>query len=436
MRLAWEWGHLAVALVVVGVALAAHVVLTRAAAPSSGPGPAVLARALVVLFIPLWVVVFLERTAPTDGPLVVAAACLAAFLMFGAGWNLLRLRPAGGRGAAPAFLAATGILAALVSVGNETGIDVLMFQEVAAERLLAGANPYEPGYPLVYGDGQARFFYGPELVSDDELTFGFPYPPVSLLLAVPGAVLGDVRISHVAAVVAVGWLMLSTGGGAWHARAAVVLLLASPMTYLVTYRSWTEIFLVLALAAVVWAHTRGWRVRDVLFGILLVSKQYALGLAPLYLLLLRRPWIARSTVMAFGRAASVAVVVTLPWVLWDPGAFWRSMVELLVLLPFRPDSMSVLVMASEAIGWPPPGTHSAIGIAAAGAVLAMVLVLAPRTARGFTLGVALVLSVLFLFSKQAFANYYFVVLGAVLLAAAVPLPAEDAASRRRPATSG
>ena len=54
---------------------------------------------------------------------------------------------------------------------------------------------------------------------------------------------------------------------------------------------------------------------------------------------------------------------------------------------------------------------------------------APRTPAGFALAVALTLLVFFAFSKQAFVNYYYVVLGALCcaLAAAGPEPAAPAA---------
>ena len=56
---------------------------------------------------------------------------------------------------------------------------------------------------------------------------------------------------------------------------------------------------------------------------------------------------------------------------------------------------------------------------------------APRTAAGFAGSVGLVMLVFFAFSKQAFANYYFFVIGALCCAAAVsvgPRPRRDAAA--------
>jgi 4-amino-4-deoxy-L-arabinose transferase-like glycosyltransferase len=49
---------------------------------------------------------------------------------------------------------------------------------------------------------------------------------------------------------------------------------------------------------------------------------------------------------------------------------------------------------------------------------ALALWRAPRSPHGFALGVALVLGLFFAFNKQAFANYYYFVIGALCVAAA------------------
>ena len=71
-----------------------------------------------------------------------------------------------------------------------------MFQRSSIAALQRGANPYELTFPNIYDNAS---FYGPGLSVDGQLQFGFPYLPLSLLLAVPGQVLtGDHRYSQLA----------------------------------------------------------------------------------------------------------------------------------------------------------------------------------------------------------------------------------------------
>jgi hypothetical protein len=61
-----------------------------------------------------------------------------------------------------------------------------MFQQVGAEGLLHGQNRT----PVRISTGR-HGFHGPGVVdANNRLTVGLPYPPLSLLLALPGCVLG------------------------------------------------------------------------------------------------------------------------------------------------------------------------------------------------------------------------------------------------------
>ncbi len=64
-------------------------------------------------------------------------------------------------------------------------IDVYMFQRDSVAALLAGVDPYAITFPNPYPTGA---YYGPGMVVDGRLTFGFVYPPLSVFLSV----LGDV----------------------------------------------------------------------------------------------------------------------------------------------------------------------------------------------------------------------------------------------------
>ena len=85
-------------------------------------------------------------------------------------------------------------------------VDVQVFQRDAAAALLDGRNPYAMTFPDVY-HGRLPALYGPGLAADGRLNFGYPYPPLSLLLALPGHLLGDFRYAHLLALTAAGGLI-------------------------------------------------------------------------------------------------------------------------------------------------------------------------------------------------------------------------------------
>ncbi len=61
--------------------------------------------------------------------------------------------------------------------------DVWWFQQIGSHALLSGVDPYSVQMPNVFGPGSP--FYAPETMVGDHLTFGLPYPPLSLLLTLP-----------------------------------------------------------------------------------------------------------------------------------------------------------------------------------------------------------------------------------------------------------
>ncbi|HUH06869.1 MAG TPA: glycosyltransferase 87 family protein [Egibacteraceae bacterium] len=369
--------------------------------------------------------------AVADQRAIIAIGAIAAAAALVLGWDVLRPRPRI-RWAVPAFVAAVGVVGVIATLPLSTGIDVLMFQEISADRLLAGENPYAGDFPDPYSPANSARVYGPGVAVDGVLKFGYPYPPLTLLLVLPGALLGDVRVAQLAAVLAAGWLMATLRGGSWRARTGAALFLTSPAIFFVTARGWTEPFLIALLVAMVWSYLRRSRWSDVILGLFTVSKQYVVLLAPLYLLLIQRPWTWRSIAPTALRAAVVGSAVTLPFALWDLQAFWWSVVELQFRQPFRPDALSLLAVAVNATGWPPPSTFAWLPLVAGVAALAAALRWAPRSATGMAAGSAIVMLAFLLMSKQAFTNYYFFAIGALTLAVA----ASEGADAGHPASYG
>jgi hypothetical protein len=298
-------------------------------------------------------------------------------------------------------------------------IDVYLFQRDSVAALLAGTNPYAITFPNPYASGA---YYGPGMVVDGRLTFGFVYPPLSVFLSVLGAWAGDVRYAQLGAMTLAALFMAYTRRGPV-APLAAALYLFTPRSFFVLEQSWTEPFVVLFLAATVWCAARHPRVAPYVLGLFLAVKQYAVLALPLALLIGRPPM----TFAGFRRVAVPAVVVaalvTLPLFLWEPAGFFRAVVELQFYQPFRPEALSYLGLLAGPDGQPPFGTGVAFAMAAA--VMGLALWRVARTPAGFALGVAATFLAFFVLNKQAFANYYFFVIGALCVAVA--------ATDRRPA---
>jgi len=125
-------------------------------------------------------------------------------------------------------------------------------------------------------------------------------------------------------------------------------------------------------------------------------------------------------VLALGKIGIVslafAAAITLPFVVWNPASFYRSVVLMQMHQPFRIESLSFTAMLARETGIRLP---SLVGLFAAMAMLTWALRKAPRSAAGFAASTALVLLIFFAFNKQAFCNYYFAVIGACCAGAAL-----------------
>lgn len=324
------------------------------------------------------------------------------------------------------FCALTFLLMALTILVDVPRIDVHVFLTEGSRALLHGQNPFAISYTNVYDARESALLYGPGIVVDGRVSYGFPYPPTTLLAAVPGYLAGDVRLSVALAVCALVAALLwrSTAPAP---RAAALLLVCSPGAAHVVPNSWVEPLMVALLGFTVLALHRGrLLLAACVLGLLLVSKQYFVVLAPCLWLL--RPYATRGRVLAMVASAAATVV---PFLLWDPAAFYRSIVEFQFLQPYRPDSVGLLVWTVEHLGWPGPSVYGVLPLAAG--LLTSVL-LAVRLRPGpdaFSVAVAAALVVTVMLSKQAFLNYYYLAAGALFVAAWSRL--ESGRPGRRPA---
>jgi hypothetical protein len=313
----------------------------------------------------------------------------------------------------PAILLAHFFLGVwLIHASPNPSIDVYVFQRDSSNALLHGQNPYAITFPDIYG---ASPFYGPGVSVGGRVLYGFPYPPLSLLLALPAHVFaGDYRYSQlVAMLVAAGFMAYARPGRV--GAIAGALFLFTCRVFFVLEQGWTEPFVVALLAACVFFAIRFPRPLPYLLGLFLAVKQYLVFAVPLTFLVLPRP-IDRQALLRFvAKAAAVGALVTLPFVIINPMAFWRDVVAWQTVQPFRAEALSYLAWWAQGHVDHPP---TSLAFITAFVVLGLALWRAPRTPGGFAAAVAAVFATFFAFNKQAFCNYYFFVIGALCVAVA------------------
>jgi hypothetical protein len=292
-------------------------------------------------------------------------------------------------------------------------IDVFYFQQESTAALLHGHNPYGVRYRNIYGTDTD--YYSAEICDGDYLNVSHPYPPLTLLMALPARLVGDVRWAHLVALELAGILIALSAPrlavalarrDAGQARRlnenetialwSAAMLLLCPRALMIVYFAWTEAMVVLCLAAVIFCAARAPKQMWIAMGLCLASKQYMILVAPLALLFMSKKDFAKSLLLA--------AAITLPFVVWNPAAFLRSVVLMQMKQPFRFDALSFPAILARFTAFEIPSITAFI---AAGAALIWTSRVATRSVAGFTGASALVLIVFFALNKQAFCNYYF-----------------------------
>ena len=217
-------------------------------------------------------------------------------------------------------------------------VDVFMFEQVSAHTLVSGHDPYDASvvrFRDIYGGEN----YGPSLTNGSVLDFGYPYPPLSLaLVTASNHWWHDPRRVEFASVATTVMLMFAFGRG----RRTALLAAAGAAVFVTTPRLVRDpVGLYRAADRVALSRDRVLRVPmapgvAIRVGVLLVAKQYTPLLLPLATLLV--PWRAMVRRSFLLPMAATAAVCTLPALL--ARGFWRSVVVVQFLQPFRRDSLS------------------------------------------------------------------------------------------------
>jgi hypothetical protein len=311
-----------------------------------------------------------------------------------------------------ALIVATAILflcaTILVIRSGTSRVDVYAWQQRASAALKHGLNPYEVRILNPYPTAN---FYGPGVVDKaGYLTYGFPYPPLNLLITFPSfLLLDDVRYAEALAIaVSMALMSLARPEGGWIGPLAAVMFLLTPRVFFVVWASWTEPLLLLTFSLTMFSACRWRRGLPWALGLFLATKQYAILALPLLPLLASGPdrWKqVRSIVI---KAGLLATAINLPFFLWNIREFTRAVVLYQFVQPFRFDALSYPALLYSLMGRQLP-----MWVAFLILVLAIAIALwrCPRSPAGFAGAVTFVSLLFFAFAKQAFCNYYYFVIG-------------------------
>jgi hypothetical protein len=307
-----------------------------------------------------------------------------------------------------ALLAATALVlgAWMLRVSPAPRIDVWVVHQQGAEALLHGRS--------IYGSGVIETI--------DTHTFArsidsYAYPPLNAILTTAAfALTGETRWACLIAQLVASALLwrlarrASPAGEAWGDLLAA-LLLFFPRGLFVLEQAWGEPLALPFLTGLGLAHARGKdKLAAALLGLLFGLKQYFVLFAPL--LLLRPGHPGRRALLA----AAVAAATIAPFALVDPTGIWRGLVAHHLANPFRTDSLSLPATLST-LGVIVP---SWVGLATSVAPYALFVrgLRRDRNLAAVALVACLSLLCFFVFGRQAFCNYYYLVCGAALVALA------------------
>jgi hypothetical protein len=286
-------------------------------------------------------------------------------------------------------------------------IDVFTLTNQASGFLLGGHNPYTQTYTDLY-NGLYDYPPGPN------------YWPAYYLWSAVFRAAGDIRLGAVVAdgVVAVclprvlASLNIDKALGRW----AVLAWLAFPVSLYVLEQAWIEPVLAMLMLLVLWAFTsKRWLVAGVLLGIAAAFKQY-MPLVTLFTLIVAwrntgRQNILQTVLWAGGTFA----VIMLPFIVAAPQAFFDQTLTTYFTRAPRLDGLSVPAWLANEYGLMVNTVLMLLLYVAAVGVGGWVVWRRP-TPQGWAVALVVALGGLFIFGRQAFCNYYFLLSFILLLA--------------------
>jgi hypothetical protein len=229
-------------------------------------------------------------------------------------------------------------------------IDVFTALSGAAESLIHGHNPYGPIFQY-FVEAPPGYVWG-----------HFAYGPSVPILAVPGRLLGDVRVMSVvcmAATVAGIWWLARQGREAPDAHRVAALAIASPLWMGMLLNCWVDVYMMLGIVG--WLalrrNHRGWSMALLSIG-LMVKFTSLLLVLPEFL------WSRRGRVEVVV-GVGVSVVAMVPFaIMTGVGTYLYSLFGYQLALPFRTTSLSLSALLYQLTGVGLPSAVPLLPVAA------------------------------------------------------------------------
>ena len=282
-------------------------------------------------------------------------------------------------------------------------IDTWPWGQKSAAALLHGHNPYRITIRDIYRPNTP--YYAPGVVKDGRVMVGYVYPPLSLLTSTAGYLMGgDFRYAELAMLSISALLLALITDMSREGLLGAVMILFLPQAFYVLAMGWIEPCVLLSFMVLLLLAYRKPSWMGVGFALFLVSKQYVFLSAPLVIMLWPRP-IRKSFVLRFClQAAVTGCIINLPFLLWDPHAFFNSIVPRHI---FRLDALSLASYWAHQTGhWPP----ARLWWGSVGLVNLLCLIRLPRRPWAFAFGTGCVYLTFFAGASEAFDNYYFLII--------------------------
>ena len=304
-------------------------------------------------------------------------------------------------------------------IGLPPGRRVRVSAGIGAQALIRGDNPYRVEYTNLYGAntpyypaGEARYY---------------PYPPASLLAALTSLVTGDVRwlsaLSHLAA-----GLLLYLGGrtrglGSTEAYYLALLFVHMPVGPFIIEQAYTDTTVVFALALFSYCFARSAMTLALLSAGLALALKQTMAVFLIFVFPILWPALAFGeycVLLALSVVSYGIFLIADAWSLIEDVAYFH------LATPFRDDGLTLSSLLYRLRGVPLPAVASPIALLT-GAVGWGVYTFglntrsvdprfSARRLASVWVGFASTFLLVLLFSKHAFANYFYVVHGTLVLA--------------------
>lgn len=288
-----------------------------------------------------------------------------------------------------------------ISASPEPIIDVHSISTIGSDYFFKGLNPYEQVYPDIL---KSRYGYNA----------GYVYWPLVLLShGISRYLLGDVRYIYILChLLTVIFIMLIGKKLNHHERfyfPLSLIWLSFPVSLFVLEQTWTEpLVIVMFLISSWFLLVKKPLVSAVFIGLLCGVKQYNIFFAIIFIAFIFKNHTLFKTLVSGIIIGSVFLLIMAPFHLWNPDAFVQKTIYEMLAYEIRIDALSWVAWLKRFYNFTPSGIFymAVYGTTTAMAIL-WIFIQKRATLFHYYLSLILVYGIVFLFGKQAFCNYYY-----------------------------